>query len=727
MEAERKSQAEADTLSGDKRALGRKWLARIEEARTQEKTWIGNAQKAVQAYTNEAEPEAYADKLQSHGGYDFNILFANVETIVPAVINSTPVPDIRRRFQDADPAARVVSEILERAIRVQIDDSRLQGELEEMAQDAFLAGRGVIRLRFFSDIVPSLPDQEELAELVEEKDPDYSERLEEDEAEGDEPYEGMGHNGGQPMEHLENERIRFEAVSWVDYRHGPAKRWEERPWEAFRFCVPYEDEAKSFNVPLIAEQTSEVDSADRQDKFKDGITGWEIWCKESRKVTFIDDHGVVLKEIDDPLGLSGFFCTPAPVQPITINGRLMPVCPFSIYRILADNLDDAVRRKNKLVSAMKAKGWYGIAEPDMQSVIDLNDNEFTPIAQPEVWAANGGIEKAIAFWPLEKFVIAIQQLDAAIDRYKQWIYEITGISDIVRGASMASETATAQNIKSQWGSLRIQKMQRLIERCARDLFVMMAEIIPTRFSLKTLEEMTGIPILPLPSDPPEVVQQKAAVMDLLKKKLASYYRIDVESGSTARADLTQQKQEVAQFLQGAGAYFQSVGPLVQQGVLPAEVALEIFIANARMFNLGRSVEDALENMVSQAKEKAAQAQSQPDGGKQPSPEEQAAAAKSQAEVQSMQADMQAKAQKTQMEGAQFQFDMQRQQQELQARMQEAAAKVEAMGQKAQVDAIIGQLSVELKKIELQIKQAELAAKVAPPLPIATETTVIDHA
>ena len=44
------------------------------------------------------------------------------------------------------------------------------------------------------------------------------------------------------------------------------------------------------------------------------------------------------------------------------------------------------------------------------------------------------------------------------EQSKQAIYEITGISDIVRGASHSSETATAQQIKTEWGSLRIKKI-----------------------------------------------------------------------------------------------------------------------------------------------------------------------------------------------------------------------------------------------------------------------------
>lgn len=732
----KQSRMKAIAADGTDKALrdkGKKWLDRVEAAGKAEKVWLDDAKKASDAYTGEGTTSDEAGRSGSENRYDFNILFANVETIVPAVINSSPVPDIRRRFGDADPVARFVSELLERAIRVQIDDSRLQVELEAAAQDAFLAGRGVVRIRFHSDIVGGEVTREELEDAADDAEgsPTGSYR-QDDEREPDGPYaedlsgaepvledEGLlGHNGGPTLERLENERITFEAVSWLDYRHGPAKRWNERPWEAFRFCIPREDEDKSFDDTLIKSQMTGAD-IDKRNKAEGELTGWEIWDKDKREVVFIDDSGVVLKVIEDPLGLSGFFCTPTPIQPIEINGRLMPVNPFSIYRKLADDLEDAVRRKNTLIRAMKARGWYGTSDASMEAIINLGDNEFAPIPDAEIWAANGGLEKAIVFWPFEKFIAAIQQLDAAIVTYKQWIYEITGISDIVRGASMASETATAQNIKSQWGSLRIQKMQRMMERCARDLFVMMAEIIPAKFSRPTLEAMTEMDFTPKPTDTPEQIAQKVGVVTLLKQKLAMYYRIDVESDSTIRADLTRQKAEVSQFLQGAGAYFASVAPLVQQGALPADAAVEIFAATARMFNLGRTVEDTLEQMVTTAKQKATQAQQPQEGAQEPTPEQQAAMAQQQRETQAAEIDAAGKQQELGQKQQQFQFDMQRQATELQMKMQAAAQEAQARGVKAQEEAVIRALEIELKQLEVQsatlsveLKQADLAKKMA---------------
>src|SRR5690554_1309131 len=186
------------TPDGDAlRKEGKRWIERIDAAAKLEKDWTDDADRACVAYTGE--------KVEGVGkGLDFNILYANVETIVPAIINSPPQPDIRRRFADDDPVAKDGSELLERAIRIQVDDSKLQIELEGGAQDAFLAGRGIVRLRFKADVEGEV-DNDELLDLAEDSAEDGGdERLSDtnSDAERDEPIREGASEGsaeyGQP-------------------------------------------------------------------------------------------------------------------------------------------------------------------------------------------------------------------------------------------------------------------------------------------------------------------------------------------------------------------------------------------------------------------------------------------------------------------------------------------------------------------------------------------------
>ena len=709
------------------RELGRKWLNRIEEAGTTEETWLRDAEFATRVYTATGGQVAEVEAAWLNSTYDFNILYSNVETIVPAVINSPPIPDIRRRFGDTDPVAHTLAEILDRSIRVQVDDGRLQTEMEATAQDGFLAGRGVLRLRFEADIDESNEQLEELAEdaaeaegaVVRDDGQTVGSDGTGDSGGDDEVSDGYAPGG------VSNERITFEAVSWRDYRHGPAKRWADRPWEAFRHALPVEDVSVFSDSALTSIQTLPEDKRVSGDPPNDVIV-WEVWDKKTKQVLFISqNNGIILKRVDDPLGLYCFFSTATPIQPVEINGRLMPVNPFAVYRKLADELDVTTRRIIAITDQMRVRGWYPGDAADIKNMLDGGDNDWQPITNPELWAQNGGLEKAVAFWPIDRFIQALQELYAVREQTKQAIYEITGISDIVRGASKTSETATAQQIKTQWGSLRIQKFQRMLERAARDLFVMMAEIIPKKFGNKTLEQMTGIQIeptqqdlTPLPMPPPsgnpqqdqqaqqqwqqaEQARQKklndlTALKELMKNPTQAYYRIDVETDSTVRADLTRQKAEVAEFVSASGNFFQGAVPMVESGVFTKADAMEIYGSFSRLFNLGKTVEDTIDKSIERSKQESGQP-------KPPSPEQ----IKAQADAKASEAQSQADMQRAQAETASAQAEQIRAQTEAQDAQLTNAERAQALQNKTANDAFELDKKRQTATIELSGKQAAM--------------------
>lgn len=558
----------------DPKALGEKWMQRIRDAEKREERWIKDAQAAEKAYACGAD-EAVEGKV-----YEFNILHSNVETIVPAIFNSSPIPDIRERFKtgDTDPMSalsRLVAEVYDRALRIQIDDGRLEQEVERVAQDAFLAGRGILRIRFDADVTEQPP-------IV-----------------------GMDPMTGEPVEQeqpprVENERLTFEAVSWRDFRMGPAMRWSDVPWVAFRQCVT-EEEVERITDPALRDMLAKgrdpaskpvLAQAESEDVYL-----WEIWCRESRTVKFMVEHSSeIIAEQPDPMGLPDFYPMCAPIQPISLTGKIVPVCPFSVYRKLADELEDITRRIRKIVAACKVKALAAVASEDIEAWAQAEDNTITPAANSEALAQTGGMDKGIAWWPVESATVVLRELYAAREATKAMIYEITGISDIVRGDSNAGETATAQQIKTQWGSLRIRKMQRQIERLVRDAFVISAEIISQQFSPETLQKMTGVML------PPEAMQMLSAPLD--------HYRIDVESDSTVRADMQGKRQEMGEFLNGTASYFQTMGPLVAQAPMMAGPIIDLYAAFARQFSLGKQAEDALEALAAFGQQ-AAQAAQQP--------------------------------------------------------------------------------------------------------------------
>ena len=685
------------------------WLDAIALSEKEENDWRREARNVISVYRGEkAQDSSYNNDL------DFNILHANVETILPAIYNSPPSPDIRRRFGDKDATARVISQLLERCLSFYQDAYDYDSMMNGVLFDGAVAGRGIARVRY----VPTMQDGEPV--------------------DGDDPS-----MGGYKRETVESESVACEYVNWQRFRVGKADTWEEMPWIAFEHFLS-KDELKKITTPDVIKDMSfdysvkgnKDDAQETPDIYRRARV-WEIWDKESRKVFFISaGHGEKpLAVQDDPLGLEAFFPVPRPVMPVYTPGRLTPVCPYSIYRKLAEELNAISRRIKQIVQQIRVKGAYAIGQSDLSRLADADDGELIGVEGLEM-LIEGGIEKGIAWWPIEPAVKALQQLYQQREQLKQTIYEVTGISDIVRGQSAASETATAQQIKTQWGSLRIQKLQNDVQRFARDLYRIKAEIISNHFSIDTMMEVTGIKLLrqqekqmiqmqmqqqqpppPQPGQPPQQPPQQPQlppeiakamkepsveeVEQVIRSDMLRAYRVDVESDSTIRSDMTRQQKAMQEFLQGTSQYLAAAGPVVQSGMMPPGPLIEVYAAFARMFKLGKQADDALDQLSETAKEN-------PPPPK-PDPEAEKAKAQMAMEKEKAQASQQ-------LEQAKLQMQQQGEQAKLQMEQQKMAMDAEATQAKGQQDAMLARekmyADIELQREKMAFEQEMAREKLA---------------
>jgi hypothetical protein len=654
----------------------RAWMDAIELQTKEEGDWRKRADETVKVFRSQSETGKTKERT-------FNILHSNIETTVPAIYNSTPVPDVRRRYQDNDPAGKEVADLIERCISYSVDAYDFDNTILSAVQDNELAGRGVTRIRY----VPYL-NEDESAKVYEE--------------------------------------ATCEHVQWKNFRRGPGRVWSDVPWEAFELFLSREQLVKlnpklgnKVNLDCTAEGVQEKsDGTNVKEIFKRAKV-WEIWDKDAREVIFIAESmkEQPLRREKDPLGLTGFFCTPRPLYAIDTSDSLVPVIPYDIYRDQAEELEKVSSRIMALVDALKAKGAYDGRMTELGRLAKADDNELVAVENALNYA-EGGLEKAIAWWPIDVIAAVLEKLYVQRDQIKQAIYEITGIADILRGQSDPNETLGAQEIKQQWGSMRIQRKQMEVQRYARDLFRLKAEIIANKFDWQTIQLMTGLKYLPQAQKqqaqqmqamaqqggqpiqiPPDVVAllnkpSQEEVEGLLRDDVSRAFRIDVESDSTIRADMTRNQQYMSQFLEGTAQYMQAVGPAVQEGVFPADIAVEIYSAFARNFKLGKQAEDALDRLADQAKKSAQQP---------PKPDPKAEAEKIKAEAVQMKAklDAEAQQQKMQMEAQKGQMELQAQQQKHQMELQKMQAELQMQRDEMQI-------MREQMGMEMQAKREEMA-------------------
>jgi hypothetical protein len=519
---------------------------------------------------------------------------------------------------------------------------------------------------------------------------------------------------------------------------GPGQFWSEVPWIAFRHYLSKDEIVKliagtDINIEDIPLNYSSDGSTDKKEKdpkadvFKRGMV-WEIWDRDSKKVLFIcqDYHERVLKSEDDPLQLTKFFPTPKPLQAIEQTASLVPVTPLRIYESLVDELNVVTRRITKLIKTLRPRGLYGGNALDIQEVAKAEDGELVPATDVMQFLQAGGLDKVIAWFPLDPTTKAIQVLYEQRESIKQTIYEVTGIADILRGSTDPGETLGAQQLKAQWGSLRIQRRQSEVARFARELFELKAEIIASKFGWPLLAKMTGIE---LPSQeqkqtvqalmaqvqqaqqmgqeiPPQIMAQadqaqklisqpsQEEVMQLLQDDISRNYRIDIESDSTIRNDLTRNQQTMNMFLQGTAQFGQAMGPIIMADASMKPVVMKIYGAFARQFKLGRQAEDAIEEATEQSEKSA---------NRPPPPDPKIEAEKMKAEIAKQKADMDAQAQQQKM-----QFEQQKAQMDLQAAQQKHEMELQKMQAELQMQREEMQIMREKLGMEMQAAQQKAA-------------------
>jgi hypothetical protein len=630
----------------------RRWLLELKLADKREADWRKKAQKAWDRYRQKDAKK-----------HSFNILWSNTETLRPAIYNSLPSPDVRRRYKDADPIGKACSEVLSRSLEYGLDTTDFDTQIKETVLDLLLPGRGVARVRY----VPSLRQVGAAADT-------HAEDAEQHEA-GGEALEG-------DSEELEWEQTPVEHVQWDDFRMGAGKEWCEVPWIAFRHRMTREELIAKFPecgdaIPLDSTDDSDVKAEQDstvQDMFKTAEV-WEIWNKDTREVIFIASgyKDQPCLTLPDPLNLQGFWPTPRPLYAIEDSASTVPVPLYELYREQADELDRITYRINKLVDGLKMRGIYDSTITELSEVMKGQDNDLIAASNVTALIERGGLEKAIWFMPIEQAAKVLQVLYQQREAAKQVIYEITGISDILRGATNASETATAQQIKANWGSARLKRLQSEVGRYIRDLLRIQGEIIGERFQPETLATMTGLQFMtaeqkqqaqmqaqqsgqPAPQLPPSWDE----IIAVLRDDKQRTFKVDVETDSTVAASVESDMQGLKDVLGAIAQTMQAFGPAVQQGALPVEAVKEILLTITRRAKMGNAVEDALDKIQ------------QPP--KQGDPAAEKAQADAQAKQQQMQMDMQ-------LEQMRLQMEQQANQQRLQAEMQMEAMREHTVAQR----------------------------------------------
>jgi hypothetical protein len=361
------------------------------------------------------------------------------------------------------------------------------------------------------------------------------------------------------------EGIECDFVRVKDFGHSLAGEWTDvnRVWRKvyltkkeaqnfFHFDSPHETK-KIIDVLKFSEEyepSENTDDKDDTEKKRNCACIYEIWCKETKHVYFLDqtcETILLKKDVSEVLNLTNFFPCPKPLYATLPENSLFPKPDYEFYKLQAEVLELLAQRQKWLIEQIKIKGIYDQSHTDLATLLTAENGKMIAIKDLPMVLEKGGLNNLFAMLDVTPYITQLTVVTQAMKEIKADIYEITGIADIIRGQGQSNVTATSDGIKAKFATLRLSDMQDDVQNFIKDAIVIMTEMALQLLGQPTIDNIINIK---------EINDAKAQKdMDFLNKIISNVkninalnYKVDIETDSTVRIDQDAEKAERMEFV-----------------------------------------------------------------------------------------------------------------------------------------------------------------------------------
>lgn len=666
----------------------KRWNSEFTAARAPIKKWHKEGDKSVREYLGKSGhggPNTPDEGGIEELNYRLNLFHSNVSTLMAMLYGNTPKVEVNRSFADAkDDVGRVASQMATRILNqdIQAPGATVVNVLKQALEDRLLPGMGSARCKYdytskFTT-TPAITDPEtgeELAEEVEE-------------------------------EEITKEWVDIIYTHWKDILWSPCRTYDELRWKAFRSYMYYPELKKRFGeelankIPMNSKgpfNPSDTDSRDTDADPRPQAEVWEIWSKEDKKCYwYVEGFEQILDEQDDPLQLRQFWPDPPPMIANTTTSKWMPRSDYCIARDLYIQINELETRIAILTRACKVVGVYDKSQEAIKRIFnEALENDLIPVDAWAAFAEKGGLKGTIDWVPIEAVVSTIQELTVRQQSKIQQLYEVTGMSDILRGVAQKYEAAKTSETKAQFASIRVQALQDEFARFAGDLQSIKLEIMQRHFDPYCFIEQSNV----MNSFDANLAQQ---ALELLKDPDAAQWRVKIRPETLAQADYAQLKETRSEFIIGVSTFMQSAAPLAQLDKKIVPTLLQLLQWALAGFKGSNEIEGVMDRAI----EVFTQQANQPEQEK-PDPAIEKAKLEMQQSQQEHAAKMQQDQQKAALEMSEMQQEMQLEREKMQVELQQDREKF-ALEMKQMIMEF--QLKMQELTAELQFKKEEQAAQ-----------------
>jgi hypothetical protein len=561
------------------------WAKELEAAGKELKIFKEKSKVVVQRYLDNR------DGLFDDQRKNVNLFWSTTQVLLSALFARPPKVDVSRMHKDAqDDVSRVAGVILERILNRGLqDDGKFDREAFKQAiKDRLIVGLGQVWVRYEVEI-----EKQTIEPAID-------------------PVTGAPM--GEPIEAevIKEESVPIDYVYWEDFDWSPCRTWEECRWVSRRTYLTKDQAVKRFGETIACQlnytnKKKAESPIDVQSEAWSKACVYEIWCKDEKKVYWYSPGCPVILDVrDDPLQLEGFFPCPKPLAANLTSSRFMPKSDYAMAQDVYTQIDELNTRISWLVKACKVAGLYdqntkGSVQRLFQEGSELS---LIPVDNWAAFAEKGGVQGTISWVPIEQIANVIAQLRVELASAQQQLYEVLGISDIMRGASDPDETLGAQKLKAQFGSSRVQFTMSEIADWVAFACRIKAEIISRHCQPESIAKWSNIEATADAQLAPQAIQ-------LIKSFEDFEWRVSIDPDTMAAIDYAQERESRTQMLDALGVFMERTMPLVQQAPQAAGVVLELVKWAIAGFKVGKEVESVIDQTMDAIKQGASQPQQPP--------------------------------------------------------------------------------------------------------------------
>lgn len=606
-----------DEFSRDPKGTQARWVAEVKLAQKEFEKYHERCAKIERRYRAESEVEG-----QELGRGRLQLIWATVQTQIPAVYQFPPEVEVSRRFKTKNRVARTAALMLERYLSVDSDRDQIGDETLLVLLDRLLCDMGQMWIDY-EPVIGKVRQPVAVTQVASGW-----------QTAGGQPYSGPppqaqqvaepappGVDGQPPMSFPMMGEQEFDAVvdcrapavhlNLEDFLHSPARKWREVRWVGRRRFYTRDECAQKFkagmgsmgwkptDIPLTQKaKLSEDDEQKTGDLFKRAEV-WELWDDENIYFVVVA-MSVPLEIRKRPVKLqSTRWPCPRPYYGTMTNRSLVPVPSFVQWQELADEVDDLTGRIEVLTRAIKIIGARPSEMEELDKLFDDTvDNEFIAVANWAQFRDLGGLDAMLATAPMERMMAVLAQLQEQRRERIDYIYQINGIGDVLRGQGDPRATATQDKIKANYGSLRLKQMQQDLGAFIGRVLEIKAEIICEKAPPEVLVDVSAIGEI---EQDRRVVQ---AAIQMLKDQRVRDLRIDVDEESMVALKDEDDKRSALEFVGQMQPMIAATAQAMNESPALLDVSAEAMLFAARRFRAGRDFEGALESFADATRQQA---------------------------------------------------------------------------------------------------------------------------